>query len=268
MTEEVITANTVTRISQREHIGWGIVEKDYYLTLLLDGIAHTLDLKNMIAFKGGTALRKSYFKDYRYSEDLDFTLKEKLTQNKIENSLNKVFGYLKKEYNIEFTIKSVYARPHFTDVKVQFTGLKGHKNTITLDFMKDEILVDQLKEREIFNPYYTKKFTIPTYSLNEIMAEKLRSLLQRTRIRDYYDTWYLLTHAKNKLDLEKVKYIFRKKTVYKKIKFTSTTELINEEKLEQAQAYYEQQLAHQLPNLPNFEIFAKQLIKHINQLEL
>jgi predicted nucleotidyltransferase component of viral defense system len=50
------------------------IEKDYVITWLLWGMAqHKLFYKNLV-FKGGTVLKKAYFEDYRFSEDLDFTL--------------------------------------------------------------------------------------------------------------------------------------------------------------------------------------------------
>ena len=49
-----------------------LIEKDYYLTVILSGI-HTLS--NDLVFKGGTCLNKVYYSYYRLSEDLDFTLR-------------------------------------------------------------------------------------------------------------------------------------------------------------------------------------------------
>ncbi len=49
-----------------------LMEKDYYLTIVLDRI-HMLS--DDLVFKGGTCLNKIYFSYYRLSEDLDFTLK-------------------------------------------------------------------------------------------------------------------------------------------------------------------------------------------------
>jgi len=51
-----------------------IIEKDYMLGWLLDGISHHAELGASWAFKGGTCLKKCYFETYRFSEDLDFTL--------------------------------------------------------------------------------------------------------------------------------------------------------------------------------------------------
>ena len=49
------------------------IEKDYVIGWVLKGISETDILKEKLIFKGGTALRKIYFPDYRLSEDLDFT---------------------------------------------------------------------------------------------------------------------------------------------------------------------------------------------------
>jgi hypothetical protein len=51
-----------------------IVEKDYALGWLLDGIFTHERLAPAWVFKGGTCLKKCYFETYRFSEDLDFTV--------------------------------------------------------------------------------------------------------------------------------------------------------------------------------------------------
>jgi len=48
------------------------IEKDYILSWILFGIAKHEQLSKAIVFKGGTVLKKVYFEDYRFSEDLDF----------------------------------------------------------------------------------------------------------------------------------------------------------------------------------------------------
>jgi uncharacterized protein len=49
------------------------IEKDYVISWLLWGISNHSVLKDLLIFKGGTCLKKIFFEDYRYSEDLDFT---------------------------------------------------------------------------------------------------------------------------------------------------------------------------------------------------
>ena len=49
-----------------------VLERDYCLSWLLAGLSKT-PLTDILAFKGGTAIKKCYVPDYRFSEDLDFT---------------------------------------------------------------------------------------------------------------------------------------------------------------------------------------------------
>ncbi len=51
-----------------------IVEKDYYVTLILSGLAK--QVPNLL-FKGGTSLSKCYKIIDRFSEDIDITLDSK-----------------------------------------------------------------------------------------------------------------------------------------------------------------------------------------------
>lgn len=50
-----------------------VLERDYCLAWFLARLSGS-PLKAILAFKGGTALKRCYFDDYRFSEDLDFTL--------------------------------------------------------------------------------------------------------------------------------------------------------------------------------------------------
>ena len=52
------------------------MQKDYAISYLLAGIAGTAGLREKIALKGGTALKKLYYAEYRFSEDLDFSTRE------------------------------------------------------------------------------------------------------------------------------------------------------------------------------------------------
>jgi Nucleotidyl transferase AbiEii toxin, Type IV TA system len=65
-----------TRLQQarrRLEIPWEVLERDYLLSWILAGIGQVEALRETLIFKGGTALKKCYFGDYRFSEDLDFS---------------------------------------------------------------------------------------------------------------------------------------------------------------------------------------------------
>ena len=64
-------------------LSWEIIEKDYILSWVLAGIASNVKLQDKLIFKGGTALKKCYFGNYRFSEDLDFTAKEEIARGEL-----------------------------------------------------------------------------------------------------------------------------------------------------------------------------------------
>ena len=69
-------------VASKQGIRLEVVQKDYALSYLLAGMAQTPGLAEQIVLKGGTALKKLYYPDYRFSEDLDFsTLKRGIIPN-------------------------------------------------------------------------------------------------------------------------------------------------------------------------------------------
>lgn len=66
--KEISKYASANKVSDRQ------IEKDYILTWLLYGIANNEKLSELMVFKGGTVLKKCYIDNYRFSEDLDFTL--------------------------------------------------------------------------------------------------------------------------------------------------------------------------------------------------
>lgn len=60
-------------ISKNKSIRLDTVQQDYILSWILVGVYQHPQLKSNLVFKGGTALKKGYFGEYRFSEDLDFS---------------------------------------------------------------------------------------------------------------------------------------------------------------------------------------------------
>jgi hypothetical protein len=65
--------NRLQEARKRLGIPWDVLERDYLLSWVLAGIGRVDALRDSLVFKGGTALKKCYFGDYRFSEDLDFS---------------------------------------------------------------------------------------------------------------------------------------------------------------------------------------------------
>lgn len=67
-----------------------VLERDYCLSWFLVGLSLS-PLRSRMLFKGGTALKKCHFLDYRFSEDLDFTLIEEAPIETIRKELDVAF---------------------------------------------------------------------------------------------------------------------------------------------------------------------------------
>ncbi|MCX6326455.1 MAG: nucleotidyl transferase AbiEii/AbiGii toxin family protein, partial [Bacteroidia bacterium] len=81
------------------------IEKDYVLSWILKGIAQNENLSKVLVFKGGTVLKKFYFEDYRYSEDIDFTLLDySISNEQIFEWFKQIFEYVREEANIPLEI--------------------------------------------------------------------------------------------------------------------------------------------------------------------
>ena len=77
----------------------GVIEKDYVLGWLLAGINAHPALADSWVFKGGTCLKKCYFETYRFSEDLDFTLRDEaqLEDGFLRRVMGEVIGWVADE---------------------------------------------------------------------------------------------------------------------------------------------------------------------------
>ena len=159
------------------------IEKDYILSWILQGIANHSTLSKTIVFKGGTVLKKVYFKDYRFSEDLDFTL-------------------LEEEANISLEIidpESHRDRLEHQDGGINFyisyvgpLGGLGANKKVKVDISRSEKLVFEPILNNAFIDYTDQEeHQLLCHSLEEVLVEKLRFVMQRMQARDFYDIWYL-----------------------------------------------------------------------------
>src|SRR5579863_72907 len=98
----MIPQSQISKLSNRllkeyggRRIPENILERDYCIAWFLVGLART-SLRNKLAFKGGTALRRCHYPVYRFSEDLDFTLLEPLSFEALKNELESVYAEVKQ----------------------------------------------------------------------------------------------------------------------------------------------------------------------------
>ena len=72
----MISKDEILSVADETGLTPSVVEKDYVLGWLLAVIHQNAAFSDGWVFKGGTCLKKCYFETYRFSEDLDFTLKD------------------------------------------------------------------------------------------------------------------------------------------------------------------------------------------------
>ena len=91
--------------------------------------------------------------------------------------------------------------------------------------------------------------SIPCYALQEVLAEKLRALIQRsyTAPRDFYDIWYLSQNVAD-LNWPEIVRAFHQKMKFKGLEFTGIDQMINEENDKRLQAAWKNSLGHQIAN--------------------
>lgn len=94
----------IARLAHRLGLGDKTIEKDYVLTWTLLAVADS-PLRNHLAFKGGTALKKVYVPEYRFSEDLDFTLLADLSNDALVGAVEGLFAWLQREVNITLAVR-------------------------------------------------------------------------------------------------------------------------------------------------------------------
>lgn len=75
-----------------------VIEKDYATSYVLVGIAHFPVLREGLAFKGRTCLRKAYLAGYRFSEDLDYTARRTWDPDGLLDALGAAANQMKDRF--------------------------------------------------------------------------------------------------------------------------------------------------------------------------
>jgi len=115
--------NELRRRARKTGFDLAALEKDYALTWLLNGIYwEDSKLRDILIFKGGTAIRKVYFPEWRLSEDLDFTIIQEVDPQDLKQSFEQVFLSVNRRSNIAYSFSSFTAGEYAILADVQFLG--------------------------------------------------------------------------------------------------------------------------------------------------
>jgi predicted nucleotidyltransferase component of viral defense system len=265
----MIRPGEIQRIARIAGVRDQQIEKDYVLSWILNGIAHHDRLSGIMAFKGGTVLKKFYFEDYRFSEDLDFTLLEgNVSNDQIFSWFRETFEYVRNEANIPLEI--IDNNEH-EDGGINFyigyvgpLGGLGSNKKVKVDISKSEKLEFKPVRKPSFLGYSDlEPHELLCYQLDEVLVEKLRSVMQRMQARDFYDIWYLL--EEHGMDVDFLIREFSNKCISKGLSADDFHSKLDE-RIPQYKARWKTTLSEQIHDLPDFEKVEREVTRHLKKL--
>jgi predicted nucleotidyltransferase component of viral defense system len=250
-----------------------VVEKDYVLGWLLAALAG-LPVGQLWIFKGGTCVKKCYFETYRFSEDLDFSLRPDApySQDALTDDLRAIVSRAAELSGLEFSTNLIDVRPRRNqqgqetfEGRVAYRGPLAYpgRPKIRFDLTRHEPILDAAASRRVLHPYPDElpaDALVSAYSFHELLAEKVRALRERSRPRDLYDVVHLLENTPALMNFVDVHALFDRKCTGKGIAVPSNAELTAAVTVDaELRAEWANMLAHQLPALPDLDVFLGKL---------
>ncbi len=267
-----LISNTLINAGGRR-IPEAVIERDYVLAWFLTGLADH-PLREVLAFKGGTALRRCWFEDYRFSEDLDFTLIRPVTLKDILAGLSDIFAAVETACGLQIAFEREDRHRHQNShtFYLRYQGPLPAANDVKVDITINEVLCFPLQDRPIYRTYSNfndlpEGPTIKVYDIKEIVVEKLLALSDRARNepRDLYDLWYLfgstdLRVAEMRAELD-AKLSLRQRIV-------SGMEQAIAAKEDRLRRLWTTRLAHQMSQLPPFDDVFREVLRAVRAGDL
>ncbi|MEW6073603.1 MAG: nucleotidyl transferase AbiEii/AbiGii toxin family protein [Planctomycetota bacterium] len=276
---------------QRLRVPWEILERDYLLSWVLAGIGQVDSLRETLVLKGGTALRKCYFGDYRFSEDLDYSGREgvprgdemeRAVQAACTAAMKLVDVYAPVEISCErYTEKEPHpgGQEAFT-IRARLPWHRQPQTRIMIEAAVDERILKPVSMRRILYEYGEPlDAEVHVYALEELVAEKLRAILQhiemlesrgwsRSRARDYYDLWRVLGAYKDRMEISDFAEFLREKCAVRGVAFSGSEDFFPDRMLTYIGGTWEQWLGPLVPALPPFETVIRELRPPVETLVL
>lgn len=223
-------------------------ERDYLQHLVLSSLSRRT--ADELIFKGGTALQKVFGLN-RFSIDLDFTQNKPLPEN--------LFELLQKDISL-LGIPALFNATHNQNSIVAKALIHGisYRNTentavvLWIEISLREKAVKEAKTTEIY-PVYSdlQPYLMKVMDLDEILAEKVRAILTRTKARDIFDLRFLLhksIHINEAIVNEKLKDY--------KLKYSKTALM---DKIKAVKSIWQNELSQLVAIVPEFDEVVKQV---------
>lgn len=159
-----------------------IVREEWEIKIL--DVIFNSSLRDKLYLKGGTALRLSY-NSPRYSEDLDFDLIKKVSEEEFSRVIKKIGNQL----NIKISDLHSKFYTHLAEFK------------ISQDFLPRNFSIKiEISKRDKKYHYAPSLLTSPTTNMQvlafvetieDILQDKIETLKTRSKARDLFDIWFI-----------------------------------------------------------------------------
>ena len=260
----MISKEEINRIARAEGLRFDQIEKDHVILWILQALAQPELKPKGWVFKGGTCLRHCFYSGYRFSEDLDYSCREDSGGlDRARDLLSDVSVWVQSNAFFRLAVKE--ARTIEGDFQVELPveysrgGARRHGlPEIKIHLTFDEPILTKPTVRSV-TPLYSdlSAFTVATYTKEEILAEKMRALLQQQmkwpRPRDLYDLWFILCHECERFDWERLRDLFNSKCRAREIDPDLTLLVSNELKINNERAW-SAQLDAVMATVPPFPV--------------
>ncbi|MCP4168855.1 MAG: nucleotidyl transferase AbiEii/AbiGii toxin family protein [Chloroflexi bacterium] len=265
----MISERELRQVAGRLGLGVGQAEHEYVMLCALDALTHTPPLSGNLCLKGGTALRLGYFEDWRHSVDLDFTVLPDVSKELLRAELSIWFENVETIHDVKMTLRDYHTANGAIRMRARFEGPLRHPSRLLFDLTLDEpVLLTPEQRPVVINHFPDLRPQVLMYQLQEILAEKLRSILQRGKARDYYDTWRLLREQGDAFDMPDSRRLLDKKCLHIGMKAPELSDFFQPLLLQGASVYWSQDLLGQTPEgtLPAWNMVIDDLADLIDSL--
>lgn len=252
----------VQRLALKNNVSPEIIEKDYFIELVLFYFSKDSSLCENLVFRGGTALKKVYFPEYRFFEDLDFVIDNKKEINIYQEMIIQILQKISSDYPIKMDKRSMFKSDQLQlfityDIIPDIRGVKELK----VDILQDYYIPKHERKRLLFTypEFKNKNSVLETYALESVVCDKIGRILDvDNEPRDLYDLWYLL---KLNLDINIIRKEFKNKYGYEILIPNLLREIVKDDYRQN----WENRLIHQIFDLPDFNILIIDLNKLIKE---
>lgn len=208
------------------------VERDYVFGWLLKAFYEHPFLARHLIFKGGNCMRKAYYPDTRFSADLDFGVTDVVDPDLFGSAINEACRSAQDACGVLFeTDKNTFSADRMIDRqrqafkgRVYFKDFYGNDQNLTISVKLDVTEFDRLvlpaTTRTLIHPYSDAaacRAEIQCVAIEELVANKLKCLLQRRHSFDLYDLVYAAFFQRTvEVDRGLVLNAFLKKTIFER----------------------------------------------------